>query len=118
MQTNQTIENQVLIQDGINYPTSWCSTNLMELNVKKCKYMCSTRSSPTNGFYTMNSAVLELVKSFNDLRIIFDCKLDYRNHNRAKEFSDPYVAKQLFSTLVCPILEFLCNIGPSIHCSL
>ena len=70
----------------------------------------------------MNGAVLELVNSFNDLEIIFDCKLDFRNHitttvNKAtcilglikqwaKEFSDPYVIKQLFTTLVRPILEY------------
>ena len=29
------IEDQELIQDDINYLTSWCSTNLMELNVMK-----------------------------------------------------------------------------------
>ena len=71
--------------------------------------------------YTMNGAVLELVNSFNDLRIIFDCKLDFRNHitsivskttcilgfikQWAKEFSDPYVTKQLFTTLIDPILD-------------
>ena len=33
------IEDQVLIQDDINYLTSWRNTNLMELKVKKCKYM-------------------------------------------------------------------------------
>ena len=36
------INEKVLIQNDINYLTSWCSTNLMELNVKKCKYMCVT----------------------------------------------------------------------------
>ena len=55
------IEGQVLIQYDINYLTSWYSTNLMKLNVKKCKHICFTRSSPINGFYTMNGAVLELV---------------------------------------------------------
>ena len=32
------IEDHVLLQDDINHLSSWCSTNLMELNVKKCKY--------------------------------------------------------------------------------
>ena len=75
---------------------------------------------------------LELVNSFKDLRIIFNCKLDFRNHitstvskatcilgfikRWAKEFSDPYVTKQLFTTLVRPILEYgFCNMGPSIR---
>ena len=29
------IEDQVLIQDDINYLTSWCSTKVMDLNFKK-----------------------------------------------------------------------------------
>ena len=94
----------------------------MELNVKKCKYMCFIRSSPTNGCYTMNGAVLELVNSFNHLGIIFDRNLDFRIHitssvrkatyilgiikRWAKEFYDPYVTKQLFTALVWPILEY------------
>ena len=32
------IEDQVLIEEDINYLTSWCSTNLMELTIKICKY--------------------------------------------------------------------------------
>ena len=66
--------------------------------------MCSTRSFPTNEFHAMNDAVLELVNSFNDLEIIFDC---FRNDMTstvskakcilgfikrwAKEFYDRYV---------------------------
>ena len=52
----------------------------MELNVKKFKYMCFTRLSATNGFYTMKGAVLELVNCFNDLGIFFNCKLDFKLH--------------------------------------
>ena len=73
-------------------------------------------------FYTMNGTVLELVNSFNNFGIIFDCKLTFRNHitssiskaicilgffkRWAKEFSDHYVTKQLFTSLVRPILEY------------
>ena len=92
------------------------------MNVKKCKYMCFTRLYPTNGFYTMNGAIVDLVNSFNELGTIFNYKLDFRNHiistaskvkcildfikRWAKEFSDPYVIKQLFTNLVIPILEY------------
>ena len=79
-QLNCPIEGQVLIQDDINYLTSWCSTNLIELNVKKRKYICFTGSSPNNGFYTMNVTALQLVNSFNSLGIIFNCKFSFRNH--------------------------------------
>ena len=94
----------------------------MELNIKNCKYMGFTRSSPSKGFYTMKGTVLELVNSFKDLEIIFDCKLVFRNHitstvskatcilvfikRWAKKFSDTYITKQLFTTLICPILEY------------
>ena len=116
------IEDQVLIQDYINYLTSWCSTNLMNLNVKNFKHMDYSRSSPSKGFYTMNGTVLELVNSFKDLEIIFDCKLISKNHisltvskatcilvfikRWAKEFSDTYITKQFFTTLICPVLEY------------
>ena len=46
------IEDQVLLQDNINYLTSWPGTSLMELNIK----------NPTNGFYTMN---LEIIFDWN-----------------------------------------------------
>ena len=61
--------------------------------------------------------VLELINTFNDLGIIFDCKLDFRTVSKAtcilafikrlaKEFSHPCVTEQLFTTLVRPILEY------------
>ena len=85
----------------------------MEVNVKKCKYMCFSRLSSTSGFYITNGAVLQLVNSFNNLGIVFDCKLGFRNHITStvikrwtKEFFDPYVIKQLFATLVRPIHEY------------
>lgn len=120
--TFNNIDQQILLQNDINNLTSWCTDNLMELNVKKCKYMIFSRTSPNNGLYTMNASILELVDSINDLGVNFDRKLDFRNHitltvNKAtgvlgfikrwsKEFSDPYVTKQLFTTLVRPILEY------------
>ena len=59
--------------------------------------------------------LLELVKSFNELGIIFNCKLDFRNHiiSKAtfikrwdKESSHPYVTKQSLNmgTSICCIL--------------
>ena len=72
-------------------------------------------------FYNELELELELLNSFNDLGIVFDCKLNFRNHitstvsivilgfikRWAKEFSDLYVTKQLFTTLVRPILEYV-----------
>lgn len=116
------VDQQRLLQMDINHLTTWCNINLMHLNVKKCKYMIFTRLSPINGRYIMNNAVLDLVDSFNDLGVLLDRKLDFKSHitltvNKAngvlgfikrwaKEFSDPYTTKQLFTTLVRPILEY------------
>ena len=87
----------------------------MELNVKKCKYMCFKRSFPTNG-------TIELGNSFDDLGIIFVCKLGFKNHITStvskatctlgfmkrwvKGFSDPYGTEPLFTTLFRPNLEY------------
>ena len=84
--------------------------------------MCFTLTSPTNGFYIMNDAVFELVNSFNDFGTNFDWKLDFRDHITsivsrakcvlgvikwwAKELSNSYVTKQLFTTLVRSILVY------------
>lgn len=113
---------QSLLQADINNFTTWCDINLMDLNINKCKYMVFTRSIPIDGRYIMNDLHLEMVTTFNDLGVILDKKLDFRNHvskttNKAfgvlgfikrwaKDFSDPYTTKQLFTTLVRPILEY------------
>lgn len=115
-------DDQSLLQIDINNFTTWCNINLMDLNTNKCKYMVFTRSFPINGLYEMNNLRLEMVETFNDLGILLDKHLDFRDHisktiNKAKgvlgfikrwakEFSDPYTTKQLYTTLVRPILEF------------
>lgn len=120
--TLNNLNHQSLMQNDINRLSLWCSINLMELNVKKCKYMIFTRSLPINGQYVMNNVALDLVDSFNDLGVLLDRKLDFISHisltvNKAtgvlgfikrwaKEFSDPYTTKQLFTSLVRPILEY------------
>lgn len=114
--------DQHLLQNDINRFSKWCKINLMDLNIKKCKYMIFTRLLPFNGNYMINNTALELVEYFNDLGIYLDKHLDFKAHisltiNKAsgvlgfikrwsKEFSDPYTTKQLYTTLVRPILEY------------
>lgn len=118
---NNTADQALLQYDIINF-TTWCEDNLMDLNTKKCKYMIFSRTTPINGCFLMNNEPLELVQTFNDLGILLDKQLDFRAHvsttiNKAmgvlgfikrwaKEFSDPYTTKQLYTTLVRPILEY------------
>ena len=63
----------------------------MKLNVKKCKYMYRTRFSSTNGFYTMNGAVLEPVNSFKVLKTIFECKFDFKIHITSNVSKTTYI---------------------------
>ena len=94
----------------------------MDLNLNKCKHMCFSRNSFSIRHYYINGSVLSTVDSFVDLGILMDPKLNFNNHvismvNKAygvlgfikrwaKEFSDPYITKQLFTSLVRPILEY------------
>lgn len=74
-----------------------------------------------NDFF-LDGIKLEFVDSFVDLGILLDTKLDFISHinataNKArgvlafikrwaKEFSDPYITRQLYISLVRPILEY------------
>lgn len=111
-----------LLQKDLNALSSWCCLNLMELNSKKCKYMCFYRRSHINITYFLDGNILEKIDSFSDLGIVLDSKLNFIQHisftvNKArsvlgfikrwaKEFSDPYITKALFTSLVRPTLEY------------
>ena len=84
--------------------------------------MCFFRSSSLILQYYINGHSLSTVDSFVDLGLLMDPKLNFNSHvitmvNKAngvlgfakrwaKEFSDPYITKQLFTSLVRPILEY------------
>lgn len=116
-------------QDGINLCndlrllTEWCKINHMQLNIKKCHVISfSRRSSLLTVDYHINSEVLNRLTTTNDLGIIMDSKLTFKDHiekivnngkrilgfmkRRAKEFNDPYVTKVLYTSLVRPSLEY------------
>lgn len=114
--------DQVHLQNDLDSLHTWCGINLMELNLKKCKHMIFSRSRVITSQYTLGGFTLELVNSFIDLGILLDGKLTFNSHiittvNKAygvlsfikrwaKEFSDPYITKNLFTSLVRPILEY------------
>lgn len=114
--------DHVRLQYDLDAFYTWCKINLMELNLKKCKHMMFSRSRPIISQFTLGGSSLELVDSFIDLGILLDRKLTFNNHvittvNKAfgvlsfikrwaKEFSDPYITKNLFTSLVRPILEY------------
>ena len=84
--------------------------------------MVFSRSPVIPSRYTLGGVPLELVETILDLGSLFDRNLTFNNHiittvNKAygvlsfmkrwaKEFSDPYVTKTLFTSLVRPILEY------------
>lgn len=112
----------IVLQQELDLLVEWCNINSMELNLKKCKHMIFCRRGTISNNYIVSGTVLDTVSTFIDLGVLMDRKLDFLGHismivNRArstlgfikrwaKEFSDPYVTKQLYMTLVRPILEY------------
>lgn len=111
-----------LLQNDLDSFSHWCNVNHMVLNVNKCKHMSFSRSKLIDRVYLLNGIRLERVNSFVDLGVLLDMKMNFNSHiitmvNKAygvlgfikrwaKEFSDPYVTKQLYTSLVRPILEY------------
>ena len=114
--------DQELLQNDLNSLYKWCNFNLMVLNLKKCKIMRFTRNMPVDANYFLGDYQLQLVDTFSDLGILLDAELNFGLHvtsiiNKArctlgfikrwsKEFNDPYVTKNLYTSLVRPILEY------------
>lgn len=114
--------DHTFLQHDLDAFSSWCKINLMELNYKKCNSMCFFRRSHLNVNYVLNGHILNKVDAVSDLGILLDAKLNFIQHisltvNKArsvlgfikrwaKEFNDPYVTKQLYTSLVRPILEY------------
>lgn len=114
--------DQLLLQSDIDKLSQWCKINLMELNIKKCNHMSFFRIRKFESIYYINDSTLLKVHNINDLGVLLDHRLNFRDHitltvNKAmgvlgfmkrwsKEFSDPYITKQLYTSLVRPILEY------------
>ena len=122
MSSNNSEKQANLLQNDLNNLFQWCRLNCMDLNLNKCKHMCFSRNSLLMRLYNINGSVLSTVETFVDLGILMDPKLNFNNHvismvNKAygvlsfikrwaKEFSDPYITKQLYTSLVRPILQY------------
>lgn len=114
--------NHINLQQDLDSFYDWCNLNLMDLNLKKCKHMRFSRKYCISDNYYLGGNQLELVNSFNDLGVLLDPKLNFIQHitqtaNKArgvlsfikrwaKEFTDPTITKQLYTSLVRPILEY------------
>lgn len=110
------------LQEDLDAFSSWCNRNLMELNHKKCKCMSFFRGRNLSVKYILNGYSLDNLNIISDLGILLDSKLNFIQHisstvakargllgfikRWAKEFSDPYITKQLYTSLVRPVLEY------------
>lgn len=111
------------LQNILSYLCLWCCLNELPLNVNKCTVITFSRSrSPLLFEYFLYGEVLIRSNSVSDLGVILDSKLEFKLHmdhtiakaskmwglvrRYAGDFSDPYVIKTLFVSLVRSILEY------------
>ena len=115
--------DSVFIQNDIDRIKQWCNNNLMFLNVAKCNVITFSRKNMViNTNYNIENESLKRVPTINDLGVTLDAKLDFKCHiekmtncgyrnlgfvkRQSKEFSDPYVTKSLYCSLVRSKLEY------------
>ena len=72
--------SQVLMQEDLSRLCFWCKTNLMTLNIKKCKLMSFYRRSRVDFNYYLLNNQLDVVNTFVDLGIVMDPKLSFVTH--------------------------------------
>lgn len=112
-----------IFQNEIDIFFSWCSKNLLELNVKKCNSITFTRKlNITHKVVTLGEKIVERRNLVRDLGVILDSKLTFVDHYNnitykasnmlgfikrfSFNFNDPYTIKTLYVTYVRPLLEY------------
>lgn len=115
--------DSLVLQSAVDSLSSWCRLNGMFLNVSKCSTISFSRSNSPNHFnYIIMDDVLDRKYLIKDLGILIDAKLTFKQQidkvtssghtvlgfvkRRAKEFNDPYLTKNMYCSLVRPILEY------------
>lgn len=110
------------LQNAITAVDDWCSSNNMELNVKKCQVITFRRKEAHHHSYKIGNVVLDRVSSMKDLGVVLDESLSFDRHidytvgrcrsllgmikRFAKEFNDPYITKLLYISLVRSVIEY------------
>ena len=76
------------LQRVVSRTTEWCNTWLSKLNINKCKVVSYSRKEIIDPNYYITEEntdyTLEKVDSIKDLGVIFDARLNLRNHNYAE----------------------------------
>lgn len=113
------------LQKNIDDLDIWCSNNDLSLNIDKCFVISYDRSrTPLRHNYLLAGLPLSRQSSIRDLGVLLDEKLSFTEHYNhvvskaysmlgfvlriSNEFSDPFVLKSLFISLVRPLLEYGC----------
>ena len=113
-----------MLQNKLDRINSWCSENLLPLNIKKCTIMSFSRKNITNikFDYYLENTVIERKYVVRDLGVIFDSKFTFVDHintiilsasksvgviiRNSKEIEDLSVIKTLYCSLVRSRLEY------------
>lgn len=112
-----------LLQQQLDKFADWCATNRMTLNPLKCSVISFTRKlRPITHNYTLLGTTVPRVECINDLGVLLDAKLTYKNHvayivakasrllgfifRATKKFTDVYCLKSLYCGLVRSTLEY------------
>jgi len=76
------------LQRVVSRITEWCNTWLLKLNINKCKVVSYSRKQIIDSNYYITEEnidyILEKVDSIKDLGVIFDSRLNFRNHMQNK----------------------------------
>ena len=79
---------QIVLQRVVSRITEWCNTWLLKLNINKCKVVSYSRKQIIDSNYYITEEnidyILEKVDSIKDLGVIFDSRLNFRNHMQNK----------------------------------
>lgn len=115
------------LQETVRRLHCWCSDNLMNLNLDKCKVMTfHTKLNPLFASYNINNTTLSRVYNIRDLGVIFEPNLKFNLHHEAvkrkslsmlgllyrhtQDFKNPNTIKNLYYTYVRSRLEYCCTV--------
>lgn len=123
-QSIQSDNDSTKLQKSIDKLSLWSTTNRLQLNLNKCKYVRYTRKPNTINLrqYYIGANVIEEVKQHIDLGVLFDNELTFKPHidqltskmrslygagyRFAKEVGHMSILKKITRTYILPVLEF------------
>lgn len=119
--------DQISLQTELNNLSQWCQQNQLYLNIDKCFIVTFTRKThPLIYHYKINNCDLARKDNIKDLGVTYESSFTFNLHiqniivkavknlgllkRTTFDFSDCFVLKNLFNTIVRPILEYNCVI--------